>query len=116
MSASIPAAKLSAVISDFISERILPGATGNDGFWAGFARGAVRAIGANPDTFVAKRIMTMLDEKGIVDPQGNVDLPILIGGLKDAFDTAGSVSMFGYRLDRGDGDALIALLEKYKNE
>ena len=113
---TILAVKLSSVISDFISERIIPGATGNDGFWAGFARGAVQAIGSNPDSFVSKRIMTMLSDKGLIDPQGNVDLPILIGGLKGAFDTAGSVSMFGYRLDRGDGDALIALLEKYKNE
>lgn len=116
MSAMIPAAKLSAVVCDFISERIIPGATGNDSFWAGFARGAVQAIGENQDTFVARRIVSKLDEKGLIDPQGNVDLPILIGGLKGAFDTAGSVSMFGYRLDRGDGDALIALLEKYKNE
>lgn len=113
---TIPAVKLSAVISDFISERILPGAAGNDGFWAGFARGAVQAIGANPDSFVARNVVDKLNSMGLVDPQGNVDLPILIGGLKGAFDTAGSVSMFGYRLDRGDGDALIALLEKYKNE
>lgn len=113
---TISATKLSNVLSDFISERILPGAVGNDGFWAGFARGAVQAIGANPDTFIARNIKEKLDAKGMVDPQGNVDIEILKGGINGGFSVSDTVSMFGYRFDRGDGDAIIALLEKYKNE
>lgn len=113
---TISATKLSNVLSDFISERILPGAVGNDGFWAGFARGAVQAIGANPDTFIVRNIKEKLDAKGMVDPQGNVDIEILKGGINGGFSVSDTVSMFGYRFDRGDGDAIIALLEKYKNE
>lgn len=113
---TISAVKLSNVLSDFISERIIPGSAGNDGFWAGFARGAVQAIGANPDSFVARSIREKLDAKGMVDPQGNVDIEILKGGINGGFSVSNTVSMFGYRFDRGDGDAIIALLEKYKNE
>lgn len=113
---TISAVKLSTVLSDFISERIIPGAAGNDGFWAGFARGAVQAVGSNPDSFVARNIVEKLNEKGMIDPQGNVDIEILKGGINGGFSVSSVMSMFGYRFDRGDGDAIIALLEKYKNE
>lgn len=113
---TIPVVKPSNVVADFISDRILPGATGNDGFWAGFARGAVQAVGANPDTFIARSIQERLNAKGMVDPQGNVDIEVLKGGINGGFSVSNTVSMFGYRFDRGDGDAIIALLEKYKNE
>lgn len=113
---TISAVKLSNVLSDFISERIIPGSTGNDGFWAGFARGVVQAVGANPDSFVARNILEKLNENGMVDPQGNVDIEILKGGINGGFSVSSVMSMFGYRFDRGDGDAIIALLEKYKNE
>lgn len=52
---------------------------------------------------------------GLVNDQNQLDIELARGFINSAFDKSGIVPLFGFNFDKTDGEALIGILEKYKD-
>lgn len=53
---------------------------------------------------------------GIVDENNKVDIDVAKGFINSAFDKSGTVEYLGFKFDKSDGEALINIMEKYKDD
>lgn len=53
---------------------------------------------------------------GIVDENNKVDIEVAKGFINSAFDKSGTVEYLGFKFDKSDGEALINIMEKYKDD
>lgn len=53
---------------------------------------------------------------GIVDEDNKVDIEVAKGFINSAFDKSGAVEYLGFKFDKSDGEALINIMEKYKDD
>lgn len=53
---------------------------------------------------------------GIVDENNKVDIEVAKGFINSAFDKSGAVEYLGFKFDKSDGEALINIMEKYKDD
>lgn len=67
------------------------------------------------DTLINK-YLPMLKQLGIVDEDHKMDIEIVRGFLNSAFDKSGVVEYLGFRFDNSDGEALVNIMEKYKDD
>lgn len=67
------------------------------------------------DTLINK-YLPMLKQLGIVDEDHKVDIEMARGFLTSAFDKSGVVEYLGFRFDNSDGEALVNIMEKYKDD
>ena len=52
----------------------------------------------------------------LVNDNNQLDIELTKGFLNSAFDKSGNITMYGFTFDKTDGEALIGILEKYKDE
>ena len=67
------------------------------------------------DTLIGK-YLPMLKQVGIVDENNKVDIEVASGFINSAFDKSGTVEYLGFKFDKSDGEALINIMEKYKDD
>ena len=53
---------------------------------------------------------------GIVDENNKVDIEVAKVFINSAFDKSGTVEYLGFKFDKSDGEALINIMEKYKDD
>ena len=71
--------------------------------------------GNQADTLIGK-YLPMLKQVGIVDENNKVDIEVAKGFINSAFDKSGAVEYLGFKFDKSDGEALINIMEKYKDD
>ena len=59
--------------------------------------------------------LPMLKQVGLVDEDQKLDIELAKGFINSAFDKSGTVEYLGFKFDKSDGEALVNLLEKYKD-
>lgn len=62
------------------------------------------------------KYLPMLKQIGIVDENNKVDIDVAKGFINSAFDKSGTVEYLGFKFDKSDGEALINIMEKYKDD
>lgn len=62
------------------------------------------------------KYLPMLKQVGIVDENNKVDIEVAKGFINSAFDKSGTVEYLGFKFDKSDGEALINIMEKYKDD
>lgn len=67
------------------------------------------------DTLIGK-YLPMLKQVGIVDENNKVDIEVAKGFINSAFDKSGTVEYLGFKFDKSDGEALINIMKKYKDD
>lgn len=72
-------------------------------------------LGKITDTLIGK-YLPMLKQIGIVDENNKVDIDVAKGFINSAFDKSGTVEYLGFKFDKSDGEALINIMEKYKDD
>ena len=58
----------------------------------------------------------MLKTMGLVNDKNQLDIELTKGFINSAFAKSGNITMFGFTFDKNDGEALIGILDKYKDE
>lgn len=61
-------------------------------------------------------LRVLLVQVGIVDENNKVDIEVAKGFINSAFDKSGTVEYLGFKFDKSDGEALINIMEKYKDD
>lgn len=54
--------------------------------------------------------------KPLADENNKVDIEVAKGFINSAFDKSGTVEYLGFKFDKSDGEALINIMEKYKDD
>ena len=57
----------------------------------------------------------MLNLLGIIDETNRIDIGVAEGFLNSAFTKSGTVEYLGFKFDKSDGEALINIMEKYRD-
>lgn len=97
----ISLSKISQVLPEFVDTRLMPSAPSTMKWLLGGS------------TFL---ILPMLKQVGIVDENNKVDIEVAKGFINSAFDKSGTVEYLGFKFDKSDGEALINIMEKYKDD
>ena len=107
----ISLSKLQQVVSEFIDTRLMPSAPTTMKWILG---GSTYILLQQSDTLINK-YSPMLKSLGIVNDQNQVNIEMAKGFLDSAFNKSSTLEMYNFRFDKSDGDALIDLLNKYKD-
>lgn len=108
----ISLSKISQVLPEFVDTRLMPSAPSTMKWILG---GGTFLILHQADTLINK-YLPMLKQLGIVDEDHKVDIEMVRGFLNSAFDKSGVVEYLGFRFDNSDGEALVNIMEKYKDD
>lgn len=103
--------KLSKVIPEFVDERLMPSAPAAIKFILG---GVTLTVLSNLDQYI-KQYSPMLKAIQIVDEQNGINIEKLKTFINAGFEKSGNVPLYGFIFTPEDGNALIAILEKYKD-
>lgn len=108
----ISLSKISQVLPEFVDTRLMPSAPLHHEVdsW----RGTFLVL-HQADTLIGK-YLPMLKQVGIVDENNKLDIEVAKGFINSAFDKSGSVEYLGFKFDKSDGEALINIMEKYKDD
>lgn len=110
--ARISLSKIQNVLPEFIDTRLMPSAPTAMKWVLG---GSTFLILRQTDTIIAQ-YLPMMKTAGLVNDQNQLDIELAKGFINSAFEKSGTVPMFGFNFDKSDGEALIGILEKYKDE
>lgn len=108
----ISLSKISQVLPEFVDTRLMPSAPSTMKWILG---GSTFLILHQADTLIGK-YTPMLTQVGIVDENNKVDIDVAKGFINSAFDKSGAVEYLGFKFDKSDGEALINIMEKYKDD
>lgn len=111
MSALISLSKLQNVIPEFIDTRLMPSAPSGMKWVLG---GATFVILRRMDNIVSQ-YLPMLKTAGIVNDNNQIDIEMTKGFINSAFEKSGRVTVMNFMFDKSDGEALIGILEKYRD-
>lgn len=105
----LPVGQLKQVLTDFLSQEVLPKATGGAGLLLGVGAGmALRRM----DTLLESYLPT-LKTLGIVDDENRIDLEAIYEEATKTLASRGSVNIMGYLFDQADVEALLSIAKKY---
>lgn len=107
----ISLSKIQNVLPEFVDTRLMPSAPSAMKWILG---GSTFLILRRADTMIAQ-YLPMMKSVGLVNEQNQLDIELAKGFINSAFDKSGTVFMFGFKFDKSDGEALIGILEKYKD-
>lgn len=110
--ARISLSKIQNVLPEFIDTRLMPSAPTAMKWILG---GSTFLILRQADTIIAQ-YLPMMKTAGLVNDQNQLDIELAKGFINSAFEKSGTVPIFGFNFDKSDGEALIGILEKYKDE
>ena len=108
----ISLSKISQVLPEFVDTRLMPTAPSTMKWILG---GSTFLVLNQADALIQK-YLPMLKQVGIVDENNKVDIPVVDGFLKQAFTKQETIEYFGFKFDKSDGEALINIMEKYKDD
>lgn len=108
----ISLSKISQVLPEFVDTRLMPSAPSTMKWILG---GSTFLILHQADALIGK-YLPMLKQVGIVDENNKVDIDVAKGFINSAFDKSGTVEYLGFKFDKSDGEALINIMEKYKDD
>lgn len=111
MSALISLSKLQNVIPEFIDTRLMPSAPSGMKWVLG---GTTFVILRRMDDIVSQ-YLPMLKTAGIVNDNNQIDIEMAKGFINSAFEKSGRVTVMNFTFDKSDGEALIGILEKYRD-
>ena len=101
----ISLSKISQVLPEFVDTRLMPSAPSTMKWILG---GSTFLVLHQADTLIGK-YLPMLKQVGIVDENNKVDIEVAKGFINSAFDKS-------FKFDKSDGEALINIMEKYKDD
>lgn len=101
--------KVQTILPEFVEARLLPVAPPTMKFLIG---GALPVVLAKTDEMVAQYLPT-LKQFGLVDEQRRLDMEKASAFIRAGFEKSGSIPLFGFIFKPEDGEALIAIMEKY---
>lgn len=110
--AYISLTKLQNVIPEFIDSRLMPSAPPAMKWILG---GSTFILLKRADD-ILNQYTPMLKTMGLVNDKNQLDIDLTQGFINSAFDKSGNITMFGFTFDKYDGEALIGILDKYKDE
>lgn len=108
----ISLSKVSKVLPEFVDTRLMPSAPSTMKWILG---GGTFLVLHQADTLIGK-YLPMLKQVGIVDENNRLDIDVAKGFINSAFDKSGAVEYLGFKFDKSDGEALINIMEKYKDD
>lgn len=108
----ISLSKVSQVLPEFVDTRLMPSAPSTMKWVLG---GGTFLVLHQADTLIGK-YLPMLKQVGIVDESNRLDIDVAKGFINSAFDKSGTVEYLGFKFDKSDGEALINIMEKYKDD
>lgn len=97
--------KIPAIAGEFIDTRLIPNAPSS-----------VKWLLGGASFIVASRYteaIPMMKALGLVTASNMIDLEMVKGALKAAFEKQPTVEYYGFKFDKADGDALISIMEKH---
>lgn len=107
----ISLSKISQVLPEFVDTRLIPSAPSTMKWILG---GSIFLILHRADAILGQ-YLPMLKQVGLVDEDQKLDIELAKGFINSAFDKSGTVEYLGFKFDKSDGEALVNLLEKYKD-
>lgn len=107
----ISLSKISQVLPEFVDTRLIPSAPSTMKWILG---GSTFLILHRADAILGQ-YLPMLKQVGLVDEDQKLDIELAKGFINSAFDKSGTVEYLGFKFDKSDGEALVNLLEKYKD-
>lgn len=107
----ISLSKLQNVLPEFIDTRLMPSAPSHIKWILG---GSTFIILRRADDLIAQ-YLPMMKSFGLVNDQNQLDIELAKGFINSGFDKSGIVPLFGFNFDKTDGEALVGILEKYKD-
>lgn len=110
--AYISLTKLQSVVPEFIDSRLMPSAPPAMKWILG---GSTFILLKRADD-ILNQYTPMLKTMGLVNDKNQLDIELTKGFINSAFDKSGNIAMFGFTFDKYDGEALIGILDKYKDE
>lgn len=64
---------------------------------------------------IVSQYLPMLKTMGIVNDNNQIDIEMAKGFINSAFEKSGRVTVMNFTFDKSDGEALIGILEKYRD-
>lgn len=110
--ALISLSKIQTVLPEFIDTRLMPSAPAHVKWLIG---GGTFLILHQADSII-EQYKPMMKSVGILNDNNQLDIDLFKGFINTAFDKSGPVERYGFRFDRSDGEALAAIMRKYKDE
>lgn len=108
----ISLSKIQNVLPEFVDTRLMPSAPTTMKWILG---GSTFLILRQADNMI-NQYLPMMKTAGLVNDKNQLDIELTKGFINSAFDKSGNVTLFGFTFDKTDGEALIGILEKYKDE
>ena len=103
--------KFQQVLIEFVDQRLIPSAPPLMKWTLG---GMTFLINRQADSMI-NQYLPMLRSLGLVNEQNQLDIDLARGFLNSAFSKSERVTFQGITLDAQEGEALIAIMEKYKD-
>ena len=110
--AVISLSKIQNVLPEFIDTRMMPVAPTNIKWVLG---GATFLVLGQADALLGK-YLPMLKALNLVNDNNQLDIELTKGFINSAFSKSDSLGFYGFTFNKHDGEALIAILEKYKDD
>lgn len=110
--AYISLTKLQNVVPEFIDSRLMPSAPPAMKWILG---GSTFILLKRADD-ILNQYTPMLKTMGLVNDKNQLDIDLTQGFINSAFAKSDNITMFGFTFDKNDGEALIGILDKYKDE
>ncbi len=104
--------KLQNIIPEFVDQRLMPSAPPMIKFVLG---GAVPIVLSKVDKLV-EQYKPLLDTMGVLDDKNRIDIDKASKFIRNGFDSSGTIPIYGFIIDKNDGEFLINLMEKYKDD
>lgn len=61
-------------------------------------------------------MQSLTDNRRLRGETNRLDIDVAKGFINSAFDKSGTVEYLGFKFDKSDGEALINIMEKYKDD
>jgi hypothetical protein len=103
--------KMQNVVPEFVNSRLMPSAPTMIQWFLG---GSTVLLLQNLDGYV-KRYLPMMKEVGLVNDQNQLDIDKTKDFINGGFNATNVITLFGFNISREDGDALIGILDRYKD-
>lgn len=110
--ALISISKIQNVLPEFVDTRIMPNVSAISKWLVG---GGTFLILRQSDVLVNK-YLPALKQVGLVNENNQLDIELAKGFINSAFEKSGEIPFMGLLFDRHDGEALIGIMEKYRDE
>jgi hypothetical protein len=110
--ALVNVSKLQNVIPEFIDSQLMPSAPSEMKWILG---GATFLILQKADVMVNEYV-PLGKKLGLVNENNQIDTQLLRGFFNSAFNKSGRLTKFGFTFDKNDGEALVNIMERYRDD